>query len=89
MTVLFLPLVSFLKHCMNISLSRMAMNKSVGYGMRRGVKEQKNLMLWPQSTPREEEDTMLGCRVSYRFSSVSIYEKLIDLICNAKKTLIK
>lgn len=35
MTVLFLALISFIKHCMNISLSRVAMDKPTAYGMRR------------------------------------------------------
>ena len=38
-TVLFLSLIFFIKHCMNIILRRVAMNKPTGYGMRRQVKE--------------------------------------------------
>lgn len=37
MTVLSLPLISFIKHYMNTSQSRMAVNKTTGYGTRRQV----------------------------------------------------
>lgn len=71
MTVLYLPLISFIKHDMNISLSRVAMNKPTGYGMRRQVGEQKGLTLWSQTTPRQEEGRVPCCQVSCMFTFVS------------------
>ena len=69
MTVLSLPLISFIKHYMNISRSRAAMNKSTGYGMRRQVGEQKqNRTLGSLITPEEEEGRVLRCEVSRMFA---------------------
>lgn len=45
MIALLLPLISFIKHGMNISLSRVAMNKPTRYGVRGQVQEQEGLTL--------------------------------------------
>lgn len=70
MTVLYLPLISCVKHDMNISLSRVAMNKPTGYGMRRQVGEQKGLTPWSQTTPGQEGQVP-RCEVSCMFAFVS------------------
>lgn len=52
MTVLSLPLISFIKHYMNTSQSTVAVNKTTGYGTRRQVENRnKSRTLWSQVTP--------------------------------------
>lgn len=63
MTVLFLPLISFIKRCMNISLSEVAMNKPTGY-RRRQIKEQKDLMLWSQLHPGRRRTASCATRLT-------------------------
>lgn len=88
MTVQSLPPISFIKHYINISLSRVAMNKPTGYGMRRQVSrrtERPDAVV--TDTPGQEEDWVLCCEVSCMLAFVSTSENLIDLVCSVKGNL--
>lgn len=88
MTVQSLPLISLIKHYINISLSRVARNKPTGYGMRRQVgrrTERPDAVV--TDTPGQDEDWVLCCEVSRMFAFISTSENLIDLVCSIKGNL--
>lgn len=69
MIVLSLPLISFIMHYMNTSRSRVAVNKTTGYGTRRQVENRNRAeCCGHRPHPGKEDGPVLCCRLGEHVS---------------------